>query len=78
MTVVHFTKVSAMYPYIVISSLAKQLEDPHFCHSYTFFGVWLRDHYMSFQRFTMGHMPDLAKVVRSAIALLRFPGVVAV
>jgi hypothetical protein len=33
---------------------------------------------MSLQRFTMGRMSDLAKVVRSTIALLRFPRVVAV
>jgi hypothetical protein len=31
---------------------------------------------MSLQRFTMGRMPSFAKVVRSTIALLRFPGVV--
>jgi hypothetical protein len=31
---------------------------------------------MPLQRFTMGRMPDLAKVVQSTIALLRFPGVV--
>jgi hypothetical protein len=47
----------------VISSLAKQLEKPSFCHSYTSFSVWPRDHYMSLQRFTMGHKPALAKVV---------------
>jgi hypothetical protein len=28
---------------------------------------------MLLQRFTMGRMPGLAKVVRSTIALLRFP-----
>jgi hypothetical protein len=33
---------------------------------------------MSLQRFTMGRMPGLAKVVRSTIALLRFPRVVMV
>jgi hypothetical protein len=76
MIVVHFTKVSALYPWVVISSLAKQLEKPLFCHSYTSFGVWPRDHYMPLQRFTMGCMPGLAKLVRSTIALLRFPGVV--
>jgi hypothetical protein len=31
---------------------------------------------MPLQRFTMGHMPGFAKVVRGIIALLRFPGVV--
>jgi hypothetical protein len=33
----------------------------------------VRDHYMSLQRFTMGRMPGLAKVVRGTIAMLRFP-----
>jgi hypothetical protein len=78
MTVIHFAKVSTLYPRVVISSLAKRLEKPPFCHSYTSFGVWPRDHYMLLQKFTMGHMPSLAKVVRSTIALLRFPGVVTV
>jgi hypothetical protein len=73
MTVVHFAKVSILYPRVVISSLAKQLEKPHFCDSYTSFGAWSRDHYMSLQRFTMGCMLGLAKVVRHIIALLRFP-----
>jgi hypothetical protein len=76
MTVVHFAKVSTLYPLAVISSLAKRLEKPRFCHSCTSFGVWPRDHYMSLQRFTMGHMQGLAKVVHSTIAMLGFPGVV--
>jgi hypothetical protein len=63
MIVVHFAKVSTLYPRVVISSLAKQLEKPPFCHSYTSFGVWLRDHYMPLQMFTMGRMLVLAKVV---------------
>jgi hypothetical protein len=67
-----------MYPRVVISSLAKQLEKLPFCHPYTSFGTWPRDHYLSLQRFTMGRMPGLAKVVHSTIALLRFPGVVTV
>jgi hypothetical protein len=33
---------------------------------------------MLLQRFTMGRMPGLAKVVRSTTVLLRFPGVVTV
>jgi hypothetical protein len=33
---------------------------------------------MPLQRFTIGCMPSFAKVVRSTIALLRFPGVVTV
>jgi hypothetical protein len=63
MIVVQFVKVSAMYPRVVISALAKQLGKPPFCYSYTSFGAWPRDHYMSLQKFTMGRMPDLAKVV---------------
>jgi hypothetical protein len=78
MIVVHFAKVSALYPRVVISSLAKRLEKPPFYHSYTSFGAWHRDHYMPLQRFTVGRMPGLAKVVQSTIAMIRFPGVVAV
>jgi hypothetical protein len=66
MIVVHFAKVSTLYPWVVISSLAKRLEKPPFCHFYTSFGVWPRDHYMSLQRFTMGHMSGLAKVSRGS------------
>jgi hypothetical protein len=33
---------------------------------------------MLLQRFTMGHMPGLTKVVHNTIALLRFPEVVMV
>jgi hypothetical protein len=76
MTVIHFAKVSAMYPRVMIPSLAKRLEKPPFCHSYTSFGVWPRDQYMPLQRFTVGCMPGLAKVVCSTIPLLRFPRVV--
>jgi hypothetical protein len=47
----------------VISSLAKQLGKPPFCHSYTSFGVWPRDHYEPLRRITMGHKPGLAKIV---------------
>jgi hypothetical protein len=68
MIVVHFAKVSTLYPRVVISSLAKRLEKPPFFHSYTSFGVWHKDHYMSLHRLTMGRMPGL----------LRFFGVVAV
>jgi hypothetical protein len=76
MTVVHFLWCMALYPRVVISLLAKQLEKPPFCHSYTSFGVWPRDHYMPSQRFTMGHMPGLAKVVCGTITMVRFPWVV--
>jgi hypothetical protein len=78
MIVVHIAKVSALYPHVVISLLAMQLEKPSFCHSYTSFGAWPRDHYMMLQRFTMGRMPSFAKVVHSTIALLRFPELVTV
>jgi hypothetical protein len=47
----------------VILSLANRLEKPSFCHSYTSFGAWPRDHYMSLQRPTIG----------VCHALLRFP-----
>jgi hypothetical protein len=73
MTVVNIAKVSTLYPRVVISSLAKRLEKPPFCHSYILFGAWPRDHYIPLQRFTMGCMSDLAKVVHSTKALLRFP-----
>jgi hypothetical protein len=76
MTVVHFTKVSTLYPRVVISSLDKRLEKSLFCYSYTSFGVWPRDHCMPLQRFTMGHMPGLAEVVCDTIAMPSFPGVV--
>jgi hypothetical protein len=72
MIVVHFAKVSVLYPRVVISSLAKRLEKPHFCHSYTSFGAWPRGHYMSLQRFAVGRMPSFAKIVSSTIALLKF------
>jgi hypothetical protein len=60
----------------VISSLVGRLENLLFAILDTSVGVWPRDHYMSIQRFTMGHMPGLAKVVRGTIAMLRFPRVV--
>jgi hypothetical protein len=40
MIVVHSTKISALYPHIVILSLAKRLESLLFVLIYTFFGVW--------------------------------------
>jgi hypothetical protein len=76
MTVVHCTKVSALYPRVVISSLIRRLENLLFAILYTSFGVWFRDHYIPLQRFTMDHMPGLAKIVRGTIAMLRFSGVV--
>jgi hypothetical protein len=68
MTDVHFAKVSASYPRVVISSLVKRLEKPPFYHSYTFFGVWLRDHYMLLQMFTMGCAPCELRRVTTAIS----------
>jgi hypothetical protein len=76
MIVVHFAKVSVLYPRVVISSLAERLENLLFAILHTVFGVWSRDHYMPLQMFTMGHMPGLAKVVCGTKAMLRFPGVV--
>jgi hypothetical protein len=54
MIVVHFAKVSALYPCIVISSLHERIENFLFTILYTSFGVWSRDHYTSLQRFTTG------------------------
>jgi hypothetical protein len=65
-----------MHPRIVISSLIRRLENVFFAILYTCFGVWPRDHYMLLQRFTMGRMPGLAKVVHGTIAMLSFPKVV--
>jgi hypothetical protein len=61
MIVVHSIEVSILYPCIVISSLIKRLENILFAITYTFFGVWLRDHYMLLQRITKCSMPHLAK-----------------
>jgi hypothetical protein len=47
-------KGSAMYPWVLISSLRGRLEKPPFYHSYTSFGVCLRDHYLLLQRSTTG------------------------
>jgi hypothetical protein len=63
MTIVHHAKLSALYPRVVILSQAKRLDKPPFCHSYTSFGAWPIDHYMSLQGFTMGRMPGLAMLV---------------
>jgi hypothetical protein len=60
MIVVHFAKVSALYPRVVISSLAERLEKPLFCHSYIFFVVWPRDHYVPLQRLTLDRMSYFA------------------
>jgi hypothetical protein len=47
-------KGSTLHPRVVISSMAERQVKPPFCHSYTSFGVWPRDHYMPLQRFTTG------------------------
>jgi hypothetical protein len=78
MIVVLFAKVSALYPWWVISSLAKWLGNLLFAILYISFGVRPKDHYMPLQRFTIGHMPGLAKVVHGTKAMLMFPGVVTV
>jgi hypothetical protein len=54
MIVAHSAEVSTLYPRIVISSLAEQLEKPPFCQDYTSFGGWPRDHYILLQRSTTG------------------------
>jgi hypothetical protein len=53
MIVVHFVKVSTLYPRVVILSLIERLENLIFAILYTSFGVWPRYHYMSLQRFTI-------------------------
>jgi hypothetical protein len=59
----------------VISSLAKRLQKPPFCHSYISFGVQPTEHYMSLQRSTTGvchallWFPDKW----SPLTVLRFP-----
>jgi hypothetical protein len=78
MIVVHSTVVSTLYPRIVILSLRERLENLIYVILYTSFVVWLRDHYMSLQRFTMGRMLSFTKVVHGTISLIRFPGVVAI
>jgi hypothetical protein len=75
MIVVHIAKVSTLYPWVVISSLAKWLWKPPFCHSYTSFGVWPRDHYMLLQSCTTGVCHALLRFPdkRSPLAVQRFP-----
>jgi hypothetical protein len=60
---VHITKSSAMYPRVVISSLAKRLDNLLFAILALPFEAWPKDHYMPLQRFTMDHMLGLAKAV---------------
>jgi hypothetical protein len=60
MIVVYFAKVSVLYPRVVISSLAKRLENPLYAILYTSFGVWTRDHYMPLRRLTPDRMSCFA------------------
>jgi hypothetical protein len=60
----------------VILLLAKRLENLLFAIYYTSFGIWIKDHYISLQKFTMAHMSSFAKIVNSTTAMLRFSGVI--
>jgi hypothetical protein len=60
MIVVHFAKVSTLYPRIVTSSLCGRLENLLFAILYTSFAVWPRDHYMSLQRLNLERMSCFA------------------
>jgi hypothetical protein len=73
MIVVNFAKVSALHQRVVISSLAKQLEKPPFCHSYTSIGAWPRDHYMPLQRTATEVHHALLRILqqRALVAVLR-------
>ena len=75
MIVVHFAKLSALYPRVVISSLRGRLENLLFAILYTSFGVWPRDHYMPLQRFTTGLSHALLQFPEQTapLAVLRFP-----
>jgi hypothetical protein len=56
-------KGSTLYPRILISSLIGQLESLLYAILYTSIGIWLIDHYMLLQRFTICRILGLAKVV---------------
>jgi hypothetical protein len=56
-----------LYPRVVISSLAKRLENLLFAILYTSFSVWPRDHYMPLQRLT----PDRLSCFAIGFPLLR-------
>jgi hypothetical protein len=58
---------SALYPRVVISSLAKRLWIPHFCHDYTSSGVWPRDDYMLLQRSTIGLCHALLRFLKQTV-----------
>jgi hypothetical protein len=67
-------KGSALYQWVLISSLAEQLETSFF-HSCTSFGVWPIDHYMLLQRSTTGVRHALLRFLnqRSLLAVVRVP-----
>jgi hypothetical protein len=77
MNIVHIVKASALYPRVVISSLAKRLENLLFAILTPLLVYGPEITTCRLQRFTMGHMSGLAKVVCGTIAMLRFPRVVA-
>jgi hypothetical protein len=60
---VHIAKASVMYLRVVISSLAKRLDNLLFAIFALSFEAWPKDHYMPLQRFTMDRMLGLAKAV---------------
>jgi hypothetical protein len=75
MILVYFVKVIVLHPQVVILSLTEQLEKPHFCYSYTSFGVWLRDHYMPLQKSTTRLYHGLLRFSEqmASLGVLRFP-----
>jgi hypothetical protein len=74
MTVVHFAKVNTLYPRVVITLLAKRLENLLFAVLYTSFLVWASDHYMSLHRSTTGVCHALLLFpLQAPLAVLRFP-----
>jgi hypothetical protein len=76
MIVLHFAKVSVLYPRVVISSLAKRLEKPPFCHSLHFtwcmaqksLHVVTKVYYGSYAKLCQGSMQyhSIAKVFRGS------------
>jgi hypothetical protein len=74
MIVIHFAKVSTMYSRVVISSLAKRLENLLYAILHTSFGVWSKNHYMTLQRSTIGVCHALLRFPpQPLLAMLRFP-----
>jgi hypothetical protein len=74
MIVIHFAKVSTLYPQVVISTLSERLENLPFVILYTSFSVWPRDHYMSLQRSTIGVCHALLQFpTKAPLVVLRFP-----